>query len=310
MRATRNLSPNNHAAEGVSGYSYAVPFGFDKWPTNFSTFLYTLTNAPTTNDSSSTAIFASQVSVPTMTWKTGHTKGHLKGIVYAGNATNSVEGATVTVTGPDSKTMSSDLTGFYGAVDLSPGTYTLIASNFNYLKVTNTVTVVGGAVTNSDFLLPAITIRTQPQDVNQLTGSNATFTVAADSVALLSYQWYFNATTPLAQKTNASLTLSNLTTADAGGYSVRLTNAVGAITSRVASLGVYTSAVPTLSSPAFVRAINQFRVGVTGVPGFNYAVQGSTNLQDWTWLGTNSAPFSFTNTSPLPYQFYRGVYLR
>jgi hypothetical protein len=126
----------------------------------------------------------------------------------------------------------------------------------------------------------------------------------------LSYQWWFNTTNSVAQGTNTSLTVSNAQPADAGGYSVIVTNAAGNATSSVAMLKVFTTAAATLVSPA-ASSNGQFSFGATGVTGFNYAVQASTNLVDWRGLLTNTAPFTFTdaNTPLFPSRFYRAVYL-
>jgi hypothetical protein len=53
-----------------------------------------------------------------------------------------------------------------------------------------------------------------------------------------------------------------------------------------------------------------FQLTVTAPPGFDYVVQGSTNLTSWVSLSTNSNPtgtFNYTDTTtPAPQQrFYR-----
>jgi polygalacturonase len=161
--------------------------------------------------------------------------------------------------------------------------------------------------TNSSFP-PAIT--NQPANLTVLAGSNALFTVGTSGSTPLSYQWWFNTTNSVAQGTNTSLTVSNAQPADAGGYSVIVTNAAGNATSSVAMLKVFTTAAATLVSPA-ASSNGQFSFGATGVTGFNYAVQASTNLVDWRGLLTNTAPFTFTdaNTPLFPSRFYRAVYL-
>jgi hypothetical protein len=57
-------------------------------------------------------------------------------------------------------------------------------------------------------------------------------------------------------------------------------------------------------------ADNNFSFTVAGVPGYNDAVQASTNLMDWVSLLTNTSPFTFTdtNTASFPQQFYRSIY--
>jgi hypothetical protein len=86
-------------------------------------------------------------------------------------------------------------------------------------------------------------ISNQPQSQLVVTGATATFSVVAGSVIPLSYQWYFNANTPLAisSATTAMLTLTNVQAGDAGGYSVVVANSIGAVTSGVATLTVSTN---------------------------------------------------------------------
>jgi hypothetical protein len=68
--------------------------------------------------------------------------------------------------------------------------------------------------------------------------------VTAGGTAPLRYQWYFNTNTLLAGATNASLTITNAGTGNAGGYSVVITNSVSVVTSAVATLTV-SSTIPT-----------------------------------------------------------------
>jgi hypothetical protein len=58
-------------------------------------------------------------------------------------------------------------------------------------------------------------------------------------------------------------------------------------------------------------ANGQFQFSLTGVPGYDYAVSGSTNLSDWTPLQTNVSPFTFTdtNTGNYPSRFYRAQWV-
>ena len=72
-------------------------------------------------------------------------------------------------------------------------------------------------------------IATQPQSRTRIFGDSAEFSVSATGAT--SYQWYHNGTA-LAGQTNATLSLSNLQTSDAGDYTVVVTNASGAVTAR------------------------------------------------------------------------------
>jgi len=129
----------------------------------------------------------------------------------------------------------------------------------------------------------------------------------ADGTAPLTYQWQLNGTN-LLDATNATLTLNNLTLDQAGSYSVTITNQAGSVSSS-AVLAVYATAAATLGGCLF-SGDAEFYFQVAGVPGFNYTVQGSTNLIDWISLITNTAPFIFadTNAASFPQQFYRAIY--
>jgi hypothetical protein len=153
------------------------------------------------------------------------------------------------------------------------------------------------------------TITAQPTNQTTLTGANPTFNVAASSPLPMSYQWTFNKTN-LVSATNNTLTLNGVTTNQAGSYFVTITNQVGSVVSSNAILSVYPSAVSFLNGASFATG-NQLQFTVVGVPGFSYAVQASTNLNNWVWLITNTAPFNFadTNKPRLQQQFYRTVYL-
>jgi hypothetical protein len=76
------------------------------------------------------------------------------------------------------------------------------------------------------------------------------------------------------------------------------------------SFVVYATAAAMLNGCSF-SGVNGFQFQVAGVPGFNYAVQESTNLIDWVSLITNTSPFSFTdtNTASFPQQFYPTFYV-
>ena len=93
---------------------------------------------------------------------------------------------------------------------------------------------------------PAIT--TQPQKRTVVEGTSYTFTVAATGTAPLSYQWRRN-TSNLAGQINSTLPLAAIQTNDAGGYTVVVTNAEGAVTSTVAQLTVRLAGDPAYPTP-------------------------------------------------------------
>lgn len=56
---------------------------------------------------------------------------------------------------------------------------------------------------------------------------------------------------------------------------------------------------------------NGFTVGIIGVPGYSYVVEASTNLQNWSSIATNIAPFELkaNDESPSKHRFFRAFHL-
>jgi len=83
-----------------------------------------------------------------------------------------------------------------------------------------------GAVTSSFATLTVIvppSITTQPTNLTVLAGQNTTF-IAAAPAPCVALPVVFHTNTALTGATNSSLTVSNVQTPNAGGYSLRVTN--------------------------------------------------------------------------------------
>jgi hypothetical protein len=93
----------------------------------------------------------------------------------------------------------------------------------------NVTVTVGGA--------PVVTV--PPQDLTVQAGATANFSVTASGSPPLTYQWLFNGTN-LPGATSSSLTLVNVQGANAGSYSVQVSNGSGSTTSAAATLTVIT----------------------------------------------------------------------
>ncbi|WP_414660580.1 pectinesterase family protein [Horticoccus sp. 23ND18S-11] len=119
------------------------------------------------------------------------------------------------------------------------GDYTVVVSN-------SAATVTSNAATLTVNTAPVIT--TQPVNATVATGQSATFTVAATGNPAPTYQWQRNGAN-LAGATNASLTITGVTLADTGTYTVRIVNAVGAVSSAPAVLAVPSTMVATATFP-------------------------------------------------------------
>ena len=81
---------------------------------------------------------------------------------------------------------------------------------------------------------PSISL--QPASQTVVDGGYTTLSAAATGTKPLSYQWCFQVTNLLVDATNNTLNLTNLTAAQAGAYSVKVTNAVGMTNSNPANI--------------------------------------------------------------------------
>ena len=172
-------------------------------------------------------------------------------------------------------------------------------------SVTKTFTVT---IVDPDVLAALPKIMKQIANIGALPGKTVSFGVTVSGKAPFKYQWKYNGKN-LAGATAATLTLKGLKASNMGNYSILVSNSAGSTNSVTARLIVYTNTAPTISTPA--KTINgQFGFQVDGVPGAKYVVQASTNLQTWTSIRTNIAPFTFTdsNTASFNQRYYRSFY--
>ena len=165
--------------------------------------------------------------------------------------------------------------------------------NNSQTAATNHFTEVKVELTSAP-LAPSILV--QPQDQSLSLGQNATFTVAATGTLPLRYQWYYNTTMPLANSTNSTLTLSNIQVADAGGYSVLVSNPFGWVTSTVAMLAV-TNAAPVILAQPQSQTVNPgqtatFIASANGSSPLSYQWYYNTNM---LLAGATTATLTLTN---------------
>ncbi len=99
-------------------------------------------------------------------------------------------------------------------------------------------------------------IQTQPQSQTATVGGSLTFSVKASGVPAVTYQWKLEGA-PITGATNSTLSLSNVTAASAGGYTVDVTNAIDTVTSQTATLVVN----PAVTTPVGINS------GGGGAPG-------------------------------------------
>jgi hypothetical protein len=130
-------------------------------------------------------------------------------------------------------------------------------------------------------LLPP-TIASQSQSQAVMEGSNVLFSVSAGGTLPLSYQWQFNAN-PLPGETDPTLRLESVQAAQAGNYSVVVTNAAGVTNSAVVVL--------TVNVPATIATQPQSQTVTAGTTvTFSVTASGTSPLSyQWQFNGTNLA---------------------
>ena len=187
------------------------------------------------------------------------------------------------------------------------GPYTAVVTTSNGIYATQTATLT---------IQRPPTITDQPTNQSLSVGDTAVFTVGATGVPSPGYQWWFNQTNLLAGATGPTLTLTNAQTLQAGGYSVVVSNSVGAVTSQVAQLTVTFSEPPQLGSvvgPPAPGGLLQFTFG--GVAGQSYTVLWREFLDQGNWqpltnislLGSSQPVLIQDTTAGQTQRFYRVV---
>ncbi len=222
LNYTRLPSPRGNYADGFSIYSYMVP---TKDGISRSAFYTAVRNA----------VSPAPANPPVMPWKTAPTKGHLKGFVYGGGPTNPLDGASVTITGPNNKNTITDATGFYGAVDLQPGTYNITATASGLGSQTRTVTVNTGEVTTANLVLSGTDMA--PPVISAVIAADVAFASAtiswatdelADSVVEFGVDTGYGGSVTSAELViDHSIALTGLTSSTTYHFRVRSTDASG-----------------------------------------------------------------------------------
>lgn len=162
-----------------------------------------------------------------------------------------------------------------------------------------------------------IVITQQPVSQSVVLGTNVTFSVQATNTAALAYQWLKNGQN-LSGATQTSLTLTNVTQADAGTYAVRVSNGAIIAFSSDAVLGFLLPQVLGSAASMPDRSFSFTSHYINGgPPGSNalgaFELQASSDLV--TWIGLTNSPvitngelrFVDTNGSNYARRFYRVV---
>jgi hypothetical protein len=139
----------------------------------------------------------------------------------------------------------------------------------------------------------ALEIRSEPVATTACVGGQATFGVGATGTQPITYQWFFYGTNsagtpvPIAGATNATYTINNVQSTNAGWYSAQVWNPLGGLNSTLALLTV---------TPVCISVNLYMGLNITGgIPGHQYNILSTLSLTEpITWM-TNT---TFTQTAP------------
>ena len=192
------------------------------------------------------------------------------------------------------------------------GTATITVTVKDSGKSNNIVTQSFNVTVMSPANVPFNTLLAAPKISNSLTncttliGKSVSMSVNASGFGTLKYQWQINGTN-LPSATGRILTIQNIKASQTGTYTVMVYNSAGtASTSAFVSVMATPAAILTmLPQPG-----GQFGFQVSGVDGYKYVVQASSDLNNWVSVTTNTSPFIFIDTNAGNYggRFYRTFY--
>lgn len=169
------------------------------------------------------------------------------------------------------------------------GTYSVV--------VTNEVGTAASAEATLTVRVPPV-ILVQPADAFVPPGRDALFSVTAAGDAPLTYQWFRAGTELLANATNAALTLPGVLAGPDVTYSVVVSNAVGGVVSREATLHVrippsIVVAPVSVTSTQGQMASFSVEAGGDGPFGYQWFFNGAALL-----VGSNSSTLLLTDLAP------------
>ena len=137
------------------------------------------------------------------------------------------------------------------ASNLVAGFYT------NTVQFTNTTSGFAQGLTFTLTVLGAPVITAHPTNQTVTAGGAANFSAGVIGLPVLAYQWWFGGTN-LPNATNLALTLSGVTTNQAGNYSLFVSNNLGSVTSAVAVLAILVPPPNDVCGGAVVISGNAF----------------------------------------------------
>ena len=189
----------------------------------------------------------------------------------------------------------------------------LTGDSGNYSVVVSNVSGVVSSSVAPVSVLVSPAIISGPQSESVLAGTAVSFIVLASGTDP-HLQWQFNGRN-LDAETNASLNFAAVSAAQAGEYSVLVSNAVGQVTSLPAVLTVVTPPLVMDIVSSGMVASQTFGLTMNLDPGFNYALEASADLLQWQVISSfmgNGGLIDFLDPDTTNYwnRFYRLSWVR
>ena len=157
-------------------------------------------------------------------------------------------------------------------------------------------------------MLEPVQLGQQPTNQTATAGSSVTFSVLATGNPPPTYQWRLNGTA-IPGATSQTLVLNNLQSAQAGVYSVVVSNFAGVVTNIGATVAID---VPLHFEQMRWISSSHFSCQVKGNPGQQFAVETSEDLKIWRsllsdQLSDGSFDFTDDNAPQFIHRFYRVI---
>jgi hypothetical protein len=216
-------------------------------------------------------------------WRTGSVS-NLASVLFSNNTTSvnfsggNAQAAIATNSPAGTTQFTLNLLATYSAL-------TNVSTNSFYVVLSNSLGTVTSTPATLTVLVPPM-ITSQPVSVATNVGATAFFAVGSTGSQPLGYQWYLNGVALASNPTSQAnvLELDNVSTNDAGNYQVVISNAVGSVTSSVATLTVD-------GSPAITLQPTNTSVALNGNVTFTAIAGGADPLvYQWYFYSSSNAP--------------------
>ncbi len=184
----------------------------------------------------------------------------------------------------------------YNTMAADAGDYTLTATNS-----AGSTTSAAGRVTVTSVVAVAPTISSVSGAVSVVTGDSFSLSVYASGTSSLSYQWRKDGTA-IAGATNSYYSKSNAQAADAGAYTVVVSNSQGSVTSTAMTVAITSARPPVITyhPPSFAVRLGDYlysiSLGVGGTGPFSYqwrkngvALSGATDSSYYFYRNSTGA---------------------